>query len=796
MNNKNNLISDKDSYITGKKYRFTVLSPRLIRLEYSENGVFEDRETSRVINRAFPKTKYAITESDTLIQIDTGVFTLTYVKNSELKSGALSSNIKAVINGTDKEWQMNNPEVKNLRSINYSIDSIKDKIVLDKGLYSLDGFFLLDDTDSLVLDQINNYVSRSSGVKDLYLFMYDKDFDGCLEDYFKLTGYPSLIPRYALGAWWYKNDKYSSNEIVDTVNKFNKENIPISIFMLGDHWHDNLNNYTPNIDLKTINSYLNSQGIRLGLTINPSLEIPKESNEYKFISNYININKPNNMPLSDNRIGLYFTMVNENINLDNLKFIPLSNDRIALYFNLIINNLESLGTSIFSIDYNNPLDKNNLWKLNHYHYKRNEARNQRGLILSRNPNFASHRYPVMWSGKTKVNWTTLNLLPRYNLQGYNIGVSFIAHPIGGYSGGIEEDELYLRYIQFACFSPIFLLASEGGKYYKREPWKWNTIIQNHITYYMNLRYKLIPYIYSESYNYHKTGHGIIKPFYYEYPKIIDEPQYQNQYFFGSNMFIAPITTKKNPVINRVMKKIYVPNGIWFDLMKGKKYNGNKTYNNFYRDEDYPVFVKAGSIVPLNNNIKEDIPSTLEVGIYPLDNGEYNLYEDDGYSNNYKRGLYMITNFSYQYEKDNYKFIIRKKDGKNLLNTRNYILRFKNIKNIQEVNINDKLVQYNSYYDKDDFIIQINNLIVGRELEINIKGKDSFISRVTYLNEEIKEILHDLQIETKLKELIDEVLFSDLEIRKKRIKLRKLKNKGLDSKYIKIFINLLEYIEKI
>ena len=57
---------------------------------------------------------------------------------------------------------------------------------------------------------------------------------------------------------------------------------------------------------------------------------------------------------------------------------------------------------------------------------------------------------------------------RYNLQGYNIGVSYIAHPIGGYKGGIEEDELYLRYMQFACFSPIFLLASEGGKYYKRE----------------------------------------------------------------------------------------------------------------------------------------------------------------------------------------------------------------------------------------------------------------------------------------------------------------------------------------
>lgn len=770
VNDKNKLISDKESYIVGNKYRFTVLSPRLMRLEYSPSGVFEDRATSKIINRAFPKTMYSITESDTLIQIDTGIFTLTYVKDSELKSGTLGSNIKAMINGTKIEWQMNNPEVRNMRSINYSIDSIKDKIVLDRGLYSLDGFCVLDDSNSSVLDESDTFVERDSNVKDLYLFMYNKDFEGCLSDYFTLTGYPSLIPRYALGAWWYKNDNYNLEDIGNLFNTFNRENIPISIFMLGDYWHDNVNGYTPYIDLRSISSYLSNLGVRFGVTVNPKFEIARGSNEHNIISNYVNSDK--------------------------ISFIPLSNDRLGLYFNLFINNLESLGVNIFSIDYNNPMDKINLWKLNHYHYGRNEVRNIRGLVLSRNSGFASHRYPVIWSGKTKVNWTTLNLLPRYNLQGYNIGVSFIAHPIGGYSGGIEEDELYLRYIQFACFSPIFLLASDGGKYYKREPWKWNSIIENHIVSYMNLRYRLIPYIYSESYNYHKTGHGIIKPFYYDYPRVMDEPLYQNQYFFGRNFFVAPITVRKNSVINRVMKKVFVPNGIWFDFLQGKKYNGNRTYNTFYRDEDYPVFVKAGSIIPMNINNKEEIPDTLELNIYPLDNGEYDLYEDDGYSNNYKRGLYMITNFRYIYNQDNYTFSIKRKDGKNLLSKRNYILRFKNIKNISEININDKMVQYNAYYDKDDFIIKIDNYIVGRDLEINIKGNDTFVSSVAYINEEIKDILYDLQIETRLKEKIDEIIFSDIEIRKKRIKLRKLKRMGLDTKYIKIFINLLEYIEKI
>ena len=267
-------------------------------------------------------------------------------------------------------------------------------------------------------------------------------------------------------------------------------------------------------------------------------------------------------------------------------------------------------------------------------------------------------------------------------------------------------------------------------------------------------------------------------------------------FFGQNLFVSPITNKKNIVIDRVIKKVFVPDGIWFNLLDGKQYNGAKYYTNFYRDEDYPVFVKAGSIIPMSYNIKEDIPSTLELNIYPLNDGTYNLYEDDGITNNYKKGMYMITNFSYHYEKDNYTLKISKSEGKNLLSKRNYLLRFKNTKNIKAVYIEDKSITYNCYYDKNDFIIQINNLIVGRDLEVNIKGENVLVSSIRLINEDIKEILYDLAINTSLKDKLDEILFSDLDVKKKRIKIRKLKKKGLDNKYIKIFINLLEYIQKI
>ena len=118
-----------------------------------------------------------------------------------------------ILNNTKIEWQMNSPEVKNLYGINYSIDSVKDNIVLDKGLYSLDGYCVIND-DSLILDEHDTFMEREIGSKDIYLFLYNNDFEGCLSDYFSLTGYPNLIPRYALGTWWYKNNDYSEKDII------------------------------------------------------------------------------------------------------------------------------------------------------------------------------------------------------------------------------------------------------------------------------------------------------------------------------------------------------------------------------------------------------------------------------------------------------------------------------------------------------------------------------------------------------------------------------------------------------
>ena len=775
IKDNNNLVSKKECMVIGKKFRFSMLTDRLIRLEYSENGVFEDRSSQNVIFRNFERPIFVVNESDTLLQISTKYYTLSYVKNKRFESGKLTpgTTLKVILKQTEHQWYYGHPEARNFGTIKYSLDDFVGKLNLDKGLYSTDGFCILDDSKSLVLDENGNYIPRNPNSIDIYLFMYKRDFGLCLKDYFDLTGYPSFIPRYTLGNWWYKNDKYTNDDIDKIIKKFNDNEIPLSVIMLGDKWHNNINKFTFDetiINSKNLINNLHKQNIKLGITIDPSLKLDSNSNMYAELSKYIQEKE--------------------------ISFIPLSMAKLGLYFNTFVKELSGLGVDIFNIDYNNINDRNGLWLFNHYHSVYEIINNnKRGVILSRNSKMATHRYPITYTGKTIVDWNTLNALPLYNVSAANIGVSFVAHAIGGYHNGMEQEELFMRYIQFATFSPFLILSSEEGKYYKREPWKWDSLILSVIREYMQLRNKLIPYIYTESYNYYKKCVPLVQPLYYKYSKIYDEPLYKNQYFFGSEMLICPITKKKNPIIGRVVQRIFVPEGLWFDFKSGKKYPGNKYYMCFYNDDEYPAFCKAGSIIPMSLDNTTDNPKNMELVIFPLASNNYTIYEDDGISNNYTKGEYLLTNIEYKYQKDDYTLLITNENKYDLIEERNYKIRFKNTVNITGVNIlyNDNPYNANIYYDKDDFIIEINNILPGSKLFINIKGTNIELEAIQLINEDIKGILNDLEIETSMKEKVDAILFSNLSVRKKRIEIKKLKKYKLEPKFINMFIKLLEYI---
>ncbi|MDD2518773.1 MAG: glycoside hydrolase family 31 protein, partial [Bacilli bacterium] len=456
------------------------------------------------------------------------------------------------------------------------------------------------------------------------------------------------------------------------------------------------------------------------------------------------------------------------------------------------------------LDTNSNINRLNTFILNHYHFydmKRNYKR--RPMILSNNAGVAAHRYPVLYSGKTLVDWKTLKQTPFFNSSASNIGVSWWSHDIGGYYKGIEDNELYIRFVQLGVFSPILKFGSDKGKYYKREPWRWSIKTYAIVKDYLKLRHRLIPYLYSEAYKYHKEGIPLIEPIYYRYKEMYDDVLYRNQYYFGNGFFISPIITKKNYIMNRVIHNFYIPDGVWYDFVTGKKFPGGRSYVSFFRDQDYPVFVKAGSIIPLSNddNLFDTTPPTnLEIQVFPGRSNLYQLYEDDGMSDLYNKGFYIKTNIDYNYLPNNYTVIVRALEGKSgiIPKYRNYKIVFRNTKQADEVitYVNDQEIKNKHYTSGPDFIVEVNNVSTIAQLTVNCKGKDIEIDAVRLINDDIEGIISDLTIETEMKEKIDAVIFSDLPMKKKRIAVRRLRNKGLKPKFIRLFLKLLEYIEQV
>ena len=780
VKNYKDAISNKDTIIKGKNYRFTVLTDRLIRLEYSPSGTFEDRPTQRVIFRKFPKPNFTCSQSEMLLQIITSYFTLDYVKEKHFDSGKLTpgSNLKITLLNSEHIWYYKHPEARNFGTVNYSLDDFKGKLKLSKGLYSTDGFAVVDDSDSLVLTENGNFIPRENKELDIYVFMYRKDLGLCLQDYYNLTGYPEMLPRYAFGNWWYKDEKYSNNDILDIINKFRENNIPLSVFMLGNKWHkeNDIAFFDDTIlDPNTLKNNLNANNTKLALTIRPNESIKENTNTYNTISQQMTINTKD------------------------LSLLPLDNNKLNIYTNYVIRNFLNKGIDAFNLNYNNVKDKNTLAILTHYHHATSEmVLNRRGVVLARNHTFAPHRNTILITGKTKVDWNTLSILPEYYSSASNYGLSYVTSPIGGYYGGIENFELYIRYIQLGTFSTILLLASDGGKYYKREPWRWNLSQQEIIKKYLSLKNMLIPYLYTEAYIYHKSGSPIIQPLYYKYPKIYDEPTYRNQYFYGSAMLVCPITKKKNELINRTVQKIFIPEGIWYDFISGKKYIGNKYYDSFYEEEEYPVFCKAGSIIPMSLDSTTNNPTNLEIDIFPGESGEYKMYEDDGISKSFTSGSYCLTEFNFTYAKDTYNLTIKPGGSQGLIpEVRTYKIKFRNT-NTASITVTDGAnnIPCNAYLEKNDLIIVIPNVSSAKCLTINCAGSNLENSTLQLINDDIRDILENLQVETTLKEKIDEVLFSDLPIKKKRIAIRKLKKYKLEPKFINMFLGLLDYIKTV
>ena len=286
----NKSTANKDCIFKGDKYRITVLTERLLRLEYNENGMFEDYPTELIWYRNLPKPEFNVEEDNKTIKITTKYFELFYQKEKQFKGNKFvpTKNLKISLLGTDRVWYYGHPEVKNFGMYNTKSKNFKKKEV-QKSLYSLDGFASIDDSKTSLILENGTFKKRDNSGVDIYVFMYNKDFYYCLSDYFAITGYPPLIPRYALGTWWDKEDFYNEFDVVNFVKKFEKNNIPISVFILNK-WESN-NEFKFNEfyrDPKVMIDYLTNKKIKFGLSINDPIT---------FKANTLNFDKLRNIYL-------------------------------------------------------------------------------------------------------------------------------------------------------------------------------------------------------------------------------------------------------------------------------------------------------------------------------------------------------------------------------------------------------------------------------------------------------------------------------------------------------------------
>lgn len=790
--------ANPESVFVGSKFRISILTERLIRLEYNPDGIFVDSPSLLAWYRNFPKPDFKVEEGEYSLAIETKYFRLLYTKDKPFEGTALNkmSNLRVELLNTDKIWYYGHPEARNFGSPMVESDKTdNNNHYTTKGLYSSDGFVTIDDSNTMILDEHGNASPRENKSVDIYLFMYFKDFSLCLKDYYMLTGYPALIPRYALGNWWSRNDIYNDAKLDELVDHFEDNNIPMSIIMLDKDWHIRIkeNNkhlktgFTFNGELfanpdKTV-ELLHSKGIRLGLNVNPSEGFYPIDTYYEQAKKYLGSSEKGIIPFS----------VYDSKNID-------------VYLKVFIHPLDNFGVDFFWVDWYDKNRLNEVTLLKHYHFydmMRNYKR--RPMVYGYNSGIAAHRYPVLYAGKSTVSWETLKAIPFFNSMSSNIGVTWWSHDIGGYFNGVEDNELFVRFVQMGTFSPILKLSADDGRFYKREPWRWDVKTYAITKDYLQLRHRMIPYLYSEAYKYHKFGIPLIQPIYYNYPELIDDSLYCSEYYFGSQFFVCPITRKKELVMNRVIQKFFLPSGVWYDFVTGKKFPGGCKYVSFFKDQDFPVFAKAGAIIPLanNENLNDTTPpKDMEIQIFPGESNQYRLYEDDGVSDLHLKGYYLLSLIEYNYLPNNYTVIIRPLEGKSGIvpDKRNYKIRFRNTKSSSNVTayIKDTKIDVITDVEDTDFIVEVRDVPTTAQLTVNCHGKDIEIDAKRVIMDDVENIISDLPIETSLKEEVFAIFMLDASTSKKRIAVRKLGHKkvGLEKKYVQLCLELLEYLGRV
>lgn len=739
--------------IQGEKYRFTVLTEEMIRLEYCEDGKFEDRATQCVIDHKFKVPEYQVIENEESLEIITDKIHLVYNKQKFTDYG-LSVQVRGNISVYHSIWHFGE-EATDLRGTARTLDEADGAIELEHGIISRFGYGILDDSRSLVITEDGWVEPRKEDCIDIYFLGYGHEYEHCLKDYYHLTGKTPLLPRYALGNWWSRFYRYNDQEYKALMTRFEKEEIPFSVSVIDMDWHlvdidpkygSGWTGYTWNKELfpdpKEFMTWLHDHGLKVTLNVHPAGGVQAHEEKYKEMAEAMGRDWEKEEPV--------------NFDVTDQKFLKA-------YFEYLHHPNEEEGVDFWWLDWQQGgLSKipglDPLWMLNHYHYLDSGRRGKRRLTFSRYAGMGSHRYPVGFSGDTIISWESLAFQPYFTANASNVGYGWWSHDIGGHMKGYRDEELSTRWIQFGVFSPIMRLHSSNSAFTGKEPWNYNAVSENIMKRYLKLRHEMIPYLYTMNYHASHDGQPLIRPMYYLEPEQPEAYEVPNEYYFGTELVVCPITEPTDKAAGTACVKAWIPEGKWYDIFSGLKYDGGRMLELYRSLEDIPVLAKEGAIIPLTDlteytNSVEN-PKELAVKIVPGKKNAFILMEDTGDTCEDKEENWAQTKLEWINENE---FIIHPANGNLdvIPKRRTWKMEFYGIADVDnlEVTVGGKAIETERIYDEKRHICQVNIPETEVTEQITISFSKGYLLRENNKPAEIFALLYQAKIEYEVKEKI-------------------------------------------
>ena len=710
--------ADAKAVVTSGNARFTVLTPQLIRMEWSADGQFEDRATLTFVNRETPVPEFKVRESRSKLTITPPALTLTYLKNGKFSD----KNLKAVftLNGREVVWTpgMENPQ--NLLGTTRTLDGAdgsKLKEPMEQGILSRAGWSLIDDSQRHVLtpdgSEWEEWIeARPEGDRqDLYLFAYGHDYKQALADYALVAGRAPMPPKYTLGYWWSRYWQYSDNEFVDLVNKLKSMDVPIDVLIVDMDWHETWG-------LRKSNSPKDEYGQRIGWTgYTWQKELfPSPANFLKWTENEelkvaLNLHPASGIQPYE---AVYDDFTKEYGWSEKGKSVPFKIDErkwADAYFKTVLEPMERNGVDFWWLDWQQwkeskytPGLSNTFW-LNHTFFNHAERQNPglRPFIYHRWGGLGSHRYPLAFSGDTYATWPMLAYLPYFTATASNVNYGWWGHDIGGHmfhkTQKATDPELYTRWLQYGVFTPIFKTHSTKDPRIERCIWCFPDhmfLMRDAI----RLRYTLAPYIYNAARENYDTGVGMCRPMYYDYPESDKAYETPEQFMFGNDILATTITQPVDSITGLAPRTIWFPEGAWFDCATGSMYEGGRTEELHYTLAENPHYAKAGSIIPMNPATVKNLQQpcdTLVLTFIPGGDGQLRHYEDDGMSQQYKTN-YAVTTVTKKQEGNTVRVRISPREGSfaGASDSRSYELRFPAVFPPKSVKVNGKELAYSRF----------------------------------------------------------------------------------------------------